>query len=112
MGTFGQLDSANISRDEILKVASVLDGHLQGLLVEGELDLSAAGAFAAALKGDNVELAGLVDNKIPADPVILFGPVADGVFVGLGLIADGGAVDNDVFGVKENGAVVGLGDGF
>ena len=59
-----EFEFANVATDKSLKTAGVLDHSFENLFADGELDLTAAASFAAALENFDLKCAGLVDGNV------------------------------------------------
>lgn len=106
---FGEGELADVAFDEVLEMFGGLHGHGVCLAGSDEMNFGTATVGAAALKNFDAVDSRFGKVKVPAHPVFKFRPVADGVFVGLGFITDGGAMDGDIASMQENRAVsVGL----
>src|SRR5262245_37510508 len=105
------LERARGPLDEVLEVARVFDGVLQRLTADDDLDRAPALPFSTALEEEHLVGSRLRRLDLPLAPVILVGPVPEGVLVRLGLVAEEAAVTDGVVGREGQRAVVaGLGD--
>src|SRR4051794_10870007 len=95
-------EAANVSADEVLETAGILDGGSQNLRSDGKFDVTSAAAPPAALQNLNLERAGLLDHEIPTHPIIAPRPITEGIFVRLRFITDCGPVSEGVTGVQKN----------
>ena len=102
------MDSGSVDREradvaflEVLEMAGVFDDEADVLLTDCHGDFAASLPLAAALEYMHVEGARLFEVDHPLVPVLVVGPVADGVLVRLRLVADEFSVCDGVVGVQN-----------